>query len=273
MTMSFERFSSSDVYIFEHVGGFIECCGCLFRDSLPYDDSDGFPQLATPREALEHLDYHEKAGHDIGKARNRIIETYPDLDVEIEPYETSPEVRERVRAKLRELNTQMSDGQDWTKPVKVTAKEWQKLEDPRFNDPLYVSGYSDGITDEQERILKELQDEYDYLFETYGSTIIKDELDLLLKIMEKITGIGHLKKRLGEEVSDKITLKTESIDKLTEHWIAEGKHIERERVKKILDRSRDCDCSNTCRTDVNIYAFVLEELGIDLFKLIDGDQE
>lgn len=102
--MSFERFGSSDVYIFEHVGGFIECCGCLFRDSLPYDDdSDGFPQLATPREALEHLDYHEKAGHDIGKARNRIIETYPDLDVEIEPYETSPEVRERIKAKLREL--------------------------------------------------------------------------------------------------------------------------------------------------------------------------
>ena len=89
--MSFERFGSSDVYIFEHVGGFIECCGCLFSEPLPYDnDSEMFPQLATPREALEHLDKHEKAGHNIGKACNRIIREYPDLDIKIEPYR-SPE--------------------------------------------------------------------------------------------------------------------------------------------------------------------------------------
>lgn len=107
----------------------------------------------------------------------------------------------------------MSDGQDWNEPIKVTAKEWQKLEDPRFNDPLYVSGYSDGIIDEQERILKDLQDEYDYLFETYGSTIIKDELDLLLKIMEKITGIGHLKKRLEKEKVSAFEKRVELVEK------------------------------------------------------------
>jgi len=48
---------------------------------------------------------------------------------------------------------------------------------------------------------------------------------------------------------------------------------ERDRIKKVLDTSRDCDCSNTCRTDVNVYAFVKEELGIDLFKLIYGEQK
>jgi hypothetical protein len=47
---------------------------------------------------------------------------------------------------------------------------------------------------------------------------------------------------------------------------------EREHIKKILDSSRDCKCKETCKTDVNIYAFVLEELGFDLFKLIDGDK-
>jgi hypothetical protein len=52
-----------------------------------------------------------------------------------------------------------------------------------------------------------------------------------------------------------------------------GREYERERIKDILDTSRDCDCSDTCKTDVNIYAFVLEELGIDLFKLIDGDSD
>jgi hypothetical protein len=51
-----------------------------------------------------------------------------------------------------------------------------------------------------------------------------------------------------------------------------GREHERERIKKLLDISRDCDCKDNCRTDVNIYAFVKEELGLDLFKLIDGDK-
>lgn len=98
--MSFERFSSSDVYIYEHVSGFIECCGCWFSDW----DTEPFPQLKTPREALEHLDRHEKAGHDIGGARRRIEKEYEgNLDKEIEPYVTPPEVRERQQARMREL--------------------------------------------------------------------------------------------------------------------------------------------------------------------------
>ena len=95
--MSFERFSTSDVYIFEHVGGFIECCGCWFVDW----DTEPFPQLKTPREALQHLYRHIDAGHDIGKAAVRIIQEYPDLDIEIQPYVPDPEVAEARRAKLR----------------------------------------------------------------------------------------------------------------------------------------------------------------------------
>lgn len=97
--MSFERFSSSDVYIFEHASGFIECCGCLFSDW----DAEPFPQLKTPREALTHLDKHEAAGHDIGGARKRIEKEYSDLDAPIEPYVENPEVTERIRAKMREI--------------------------------------------------------------------------------------------------------------------------------------------------------------------------
>jgi hypothetical protein len=82
--MSFERFSTSDIYMFEHVGGFIECCGCLFVD---WNSDDPFPRMASPYEALQHLERHEKAGHDIGNARNRIIKDYPDLHIEIQPYE------------------------------------------------------------------------------------------------------------------------------------------------------------------------------------------
>lgn len=100
--MSFERFSSSDIYMFEHVSGFIECCGCWLIDW----DTEGFPQLKTPREALSHLDIHEAAGHDIGKARVRIQEEYPDLDIEIRPYKEDPEKLKEIKQKLKAFFTQ-----------------------------------------------------------------------------------------------------------------------------------------------------------------------
>jgi hypothetical protein len=80
--MSYERFSSSDIYIFEHAGGFIQCCGCW----LDGDEKNWSVDLPTPREALAHLDRHEAAGHDIGGARRRIEKEYEDLDAPIEPY-------------------------------------------------------------------------------------------------------------------------------------------------------------------------------------------
>jgi hypothetical protein len=86
--MSFERFSSSDIYMFEHVSGFIQCCGCWLDGDY---EGNWSVELRTPREALAHLDRHEAAGHDIGGARNRIIKEYPDLDIEIQPYKRTEE--------------------------------------------------------------------------------------------------------------------------------------------------------------------------------------
>lgn len=86
--MSFARFSSSDVYVFEHVGGFIECCGCWLVDW----EELGSPRFKTPREALAHLDEHVAAGYDIGGAYDRIEKEYVDLDAPIDPYIESPEV-------------------------------------------------------------------------------------------------------------------------------------------------------------------------------------
>lgn len=94
--MSFERFGSSDIYIYEHVGGFIECCGCSIAE-IDEDEIVGFAKLATPREALAHLDAHEAAGDDIGGARRRIEKTYENLDAPIEPYVRSKEEEERQR--------------------------------------------------------------------------------------------------------------------------------------------------------------------------------
>lgn len=84
--MSFERFMSSDVYIFEHVSGFIQCCGCSLVD--PEDgEIFGFAELKTPREALAHLDLHEAADDDIGGARRRIEKEYENLDAPIPAYQ------------------------------------------------------------------------------------------------------------------------------------------------------------------------------------------
>lgn len=83
--MSYERFSSSDIYMYEHVGGFIECCACSL--AIPEDQElFGFTRLKTPREALLHLNLHEEVGDDIGEARRRIEKEYDDLDMEIQPY-------------------------------------------------------------------------------------------------------------------------------------------------------------------------------------------
>jgi hypothetical protein len=57
---------------------------------------------------------------------------------------------------------------------------------------------------------------------------------------------------------------------LDKRYFNSGREYEQERILKLLDASRECTCTDNCRTDVNIYAFVKEELGIDLFELIKG---
>jgi hypothetical protein len=49
-----------------------------------------------------------------------------------------------------------------------------------------------------------------------------------------------------------------------------GREYEKERILRLLDTSRPCTCTDDCRTDINIYAFLKEEIGVDLFELIKG---
>lgn len=87
--MSYARFGwdDSDVYVFEHAGGFIQCCACALQ---PTEENDIFPgsvDLNTAREALAHLDQHMAAGHSVpAKTFERIREEHPDLDKQIEKY-------------------------------------------------------------------------------------------------------------------------------------------------------------------------------------------
>lgn len=100
--MSYARFSdSSDVYIFEHSAGFIQCCGCNLTEPTT-GEYVGFADLATPRLALQHLEAHIEAGDKVPQvAIDRIKEEFPDLDVEIPPYTPDPAAQARVREAMR----------------------------------------------------------------------------------------------------------------------------------------------------------------------------
>lgn len=117
--MSYARFGweGSDVYVYEHFAGFIECCGCWFQDW----DGEDFPQLKTAREALEHLEKHVEAGHCVpDKTFERIRAEYPDLDAPIEPYVEPEQVRERRRRAMGLGEAaQTPDFLDWRKGKKL----------------------------------------------------------------------------------------------------------------------------------------------------------
>jgi hypothetical protein len=57
--MSYARFgwNGSDVYIFLHVGGFIQCCGCQFGN-----DGYGSYDAYSTQEMVDHLKKHEADG-------------------------------------------------------------------------------------------------------------------------------------------------------------------------------------------------------------------
>lgn len=94
--MSYARFGwdGSDVYVYEHVSGFIECCGCNLVEPEDPDFMYGSAQLKTARLALEHLEEHVSAGQTVpADTFERIKADHPDLDAEIPPYEREYEFK------------------------------------------------------------------------------------------------------------------------------------------------------------------------------------
>lgn len=140
--MSFERFGSSDVYIFEHVGGFIQCCGCSLVN--PEDEEMfGSAELKTPREALVHLDLHEEADDDIGGAKRRIEKGYENLDAPIEPYVRSEEEEESAqRARLKEILMAKKKSNEESAPE---PHRYSSTEVDRQNSESYIDGYAHGF--------------------------------------------------------------------------------------------------------------------------------
>jgi hypothetical protein len=109
--MSFSRFGwyNSDVYVFEHVGGYIQCCGCALPEFNKDDEIFATVDLKTPKQALEHLSIHKDAGHNVDRAMQGITEAYPDLDVEIDPYVKTEEQNKRDEEIWERFFTKDSD--------------------------------------------------------------------------------------------------------------------------------------------------------------------
>lgn len=78
--MSYARFGSngSDVYVFMHAGGFLDCCGCLLQEMEWIDDPEAFfgfylkavgeiiqTEFHTTQGMIDHLKLHIEAGHNV----------------------------------------------------------------------------------------------------------------------------------------------------------------------------------------------------------------
>ncbi len=65
--MAYSRFWDSDIYIYPHVDGYIECCGCLL-DPSPESGLFGLSKkIKNDSDLALHLAEHEAAGHKMPK--------------------------------------------------------------------------------------------------------------------------------------------------------------------------------------------------------------
>jgi len=81
--MAYCRWWNGDVYMFNHVDGYICCCACSFNEL----DKNGWPvdeEFSSLKEALRHLYKHREAGHRVPDyAFERIRDEIGRLDLAI----------------------------------------------------------------------------------------------------------------------------------------------------------------------------------------------
>jgi len=64
--MAYSRFTNSDIYIYSHVEGYIECSACILNE--PQDEYSLFSmseQIHDDGHLILHIRSHIKAGHDL----------------------------------------------------------------------------------------------------------------------------------------------------------------------------------------------------------------
>ena len=64
--MAYSRFSNSDIYIYPHVSGYIECCACWLNEGQDeYSLYSASVEITNDVDLARHLKEHAKAGHDM----------------------------------------------------------------------------------------------------------------------------------------------------------------------------------------------------------------
>lgn len=62
--MAYSRFGYADVYVFTHVGGFLQCCGCWLGDEWDFHSTE---------DMIAHLALHRAAGHNVPDGLEEVL--------------------------------------------------------------------------------------------------------------------------------------------------------------------------------------------------------
>ena len=63
--MAYSRFFDSDIYIYPHIDGYIECCACWLNEKLETGLFGLSEKIRDDQTLEEHIDEHILAGHNI----------------------------------------------------------------------------------------------------------------------------------------------------------------------------------------------------------------
>ena len=77
--MAYARFLDSDIYIYSHINGYIECCACWLNEKK--EDYSLFlanVNIHNDDELREHLELHAKVGHNMPESLLQDILADPD---------------------------------------------------------------------------------------------------------------------------------------------------------------------------------------------------
>ena len=77
--MAYSRFTDSDIYIYPHVAGHIECSACFLNE--PQDEYSLFSSsksITNDDQLRDHLEEHARAGHNMPESLLQDILADPD---------------------------------------------------------------------------------------------------------------------------------------------------------------------------------------------------
>ena len=92
--MSYSRFIEADVYVFMHVSGYLQCCGCWISDLNPVDpDYHNSFNAHSTQEMVDHIVKHKRRGHRVPADLIENLwqddeENFPKTEDNYEPEET-----------------------------------------------------------------------------------------------------------------------------------------------------------------------------------------